>query len=105
MGGEVLTFTYPAQTLGYDALNRLVSVNAPSAVSYLYDGDDQRVKEAYSTTARYYVGPHMELQVSGSTKIYRTYYRLGDKLLGMRVDGTNIPAAEDGMWYFKIDHL
>jgi RHS repeat-associated protein len=94
-----------AQTLGYDALNRLVSVNTPSAVSYVYDGDDQRVKEAYSTTARYYVGPHMELQVSGTTKIFRSYYRLGDKLLGMRVAGQNAPAAEVGVWYFKIDHL
>ena len=94
-----------AQTLGYDALNRLVSVNAPGAVSYLYDGDDQRVKEAYSTTTRYYVGPHMELQVSGTTKIFRSYYRLGDKLLGMQVAGQNAPAAEVGVWYFKIDHL
>jgi hypothetical protein len=66
-------------------------------VSYVYDGDDQRVKEAYSTTERYSAGPHMELQVSGSTKIFRSYYRLGDKLLGMRVYGQNAPTAEVGV--------
>ncbi len=93
-----------AQTLVYDAVNRLTSITAPSAVNYLYDGDDQRVKESYSTSdTRYYIGSDFEYHISGTMTISRTYIRLGSELIAMRVLGDT--SLNSGYFYFKTNNL
>jgi RHS repeat-associated protein len=71
------------QTLVYDAEGRLASVSGAATASFLYDGDNRRVKGTVGGVTSYYVGHHYE--VAGST--IKKYYYAGDTRIALRSGG------------------
>ena len=98
------TTTY---NLAYDAESRMVGVSGAVTASFVYDGDNNRVKGAVSGTTVLYVGSHYEYQPSGGGSIQRKYYGSG----GVRVAMRTVTKASNGSeltnvvnWLFG-DHL
>ncbi|MCB0184269.1 MAG: hypothetical protein KDE31_08395, partial [Caldilineaceae bacterium] len=57
--GNMLTRT--GYTFGYDAENRLVSVSGGATASFVYDGDNNRVKGTAGGVTSVYVGNYYEV--------------------------------------------
>ena len=75
------TTTY---NLAYDAESRMVGVSGAVTASFVYDGDNNRVKGTVSGTTVLYVGSHYEWSGSVGTK----YYYAGGTRIAMRAGST-----------------
>ncbi|MEZ4864100.1 MAG: RHS repeat-associated core domain-containing protein [Caldilineaceae bacterium] len=69
----------------HDAENRLVSVSGGATASFVYDGDNQRVKGTAGGVTTVYVGNYYE--VAGST--VKKYYYAGNQRVAMK-SGTTV---------------
>jgi RHS repeat-associated protein len=77
-----------ASTLSYDAENRLVSVSGAASASFVYDGDNGRVKGSVNGATTTYVGSHYETEqvlCSGQTTAGSTNWQVESSTI-IRVD-------------------
>jgi RHS repeat-associated protein len=75
--------TRGSQTLTWDVENQMVEVSG--GVSYVYDGDGNRVKKIENGQTTLYINKYYEKSVSGNIT---TFYYLGDKLIAQRTGTT-----------------
>jgi RHS repeat-associated protein len=89
------------QILGYDAENRLTSVQTSAGTAtFTYDGDGNRVKGTVGGVTTTYIGNYFEW--TGSTSTMKKYYYAGSIRVAMRTgSGTGITGVN---WLFG-DHL
>jgi len=84
-----------ANTLTYDAENRLTTVSGATSASFVYDGDGNRVKSVVNGVTTYYIGNHFEWR-STTGNMGRYYYADGQRI-AMRYGST--------VYYLLGDHL
>ena len=87
------TLSTVATNFTYDAENRLVSVSGAATASFVYDGDNNRVKGTAGGVTTVYVGNSYEVQ--GST--VKKYYYGGNQRIAMRQAGA--------LYWLLGDHL
>ena len=100
--------TGQAQTLTWDAENRLISVTVAGGATeqYVYDQDDQWAEKIVGSGSSagytFYVGPDYEVQVSDGKTGMTQYYEFG----GQRVAG-DFPGfmGTQSLEYLHVDHL
>lgn len=85
----------------FDVENRLIRTAGGTTISFVYNGDGQRVSKTVSGTGgytTYYVGRYYEVKDpdSGNDVIYKYYY-FGSQRVAMKVDNT--------IYYLRGDHL
>ncbi len=78
------TLSNVATNFSYDAENRLVSVSGTATASFVYDGDNNRVKGTAGGVTSTYVGNYYE--VAGST--VKKYYYAGNQRVAINDNGT-----------------
>ncbi len=96
--------------LGYDAENRLVSINGgglSATYSYNSDGDGRLVKSVLGDVVTCYVGSHYEKKVCGSQQNERKYYFAGATRIAMLApQGCSTSLRKNGtVTWLLTDHL
>ena len=89
-------------TQAWDAENRLISVTSNGQTTqFVYDGDGVRVRQQHPDTSNtYYVGG-VEVKLSGTLRITRTYYA-ANSLMAMRVVTST---GGNTLYFLHSDHL
>jgi RHS repeat-associated protein len=93
-------------TQGWDVENRLIAVTATtgSAISvtqFVYDGDGSRVLQLLPDGSRTAYAGALEVTITSTQRITKTYYFAGSQLIAMRV----ITTGGNALYYLHGDHL
>jgi len=97
-GSQRITYTQQ-----WDVENRLTVVTntvSGEVTQFVYDGDGARVKKVDGSGATVYVG-EIEVLLTGTLRITRTYYSAGGQLVAMRV----LTETGNALYYLHSDHL
>jgi RHS repeat-associated protein len=89
-------------TQTFDVENRLVAVETITGVTtFVYDGDGTRILQIQPGGVKtVYIGA-VEMMISGTGRITKTYYALGGQVTAMRV----VTATGSAVYYLHGDHL
>ncbi|MEZ4864107.1 MAG: RHS repeat-associated core domain-containing protein [Caldilineaceae bacterium] len=72
----------------HDAENRLVSVSGGATASFVYDGDNQRVKGTAGGVTTVYVGNYYEVAAPSGLPTVKKYYYAGNQRVAMKSGST-----------------
>jgi RHS repeat-associated protein len=100
--GQFITYTQ-----GWDRENRLIAVTATngSAISvtqFVYDGDGARVLQLLPDGNQTAYAGALEVQISATQRITKTYYSVGSQLIALRVYTAPTSSV---LYYLHGDHL
>jgi RHS repeat-associated protein len=94
--GKVTTYTF-------DIENRLSKViTGTQVVTYTYDGDGKRVLQQFSDGSKTAYASAIEIAITSTQRITKSYYQLSGKVVAMRVITS---ATSSTLYYMHSDHL
>jgi RHS repeat-associated protein len=101
-GSQRITYTQ-----GWDSENRLIAVTATNGITtsisqFVYDSDGNRVLQVLPDGSKTAYASAIEVSITGTQRITKTYYSAGSTLVAMRVYSS--PAVST-LYFMYTDHL